>query len=71
MCTSVQPGTTRGELWPVAALLAYITKRGTDPGQFFFSEPGRPLTKAAFVTSVREGLHAVGVDERLYAGHSF
>ena len=48
----------------------YITKHGTDPGPFFFSEPGILLMKATFVASVREGLHAVWVDECLYAGHS-
>ena len=67
----VYVGSTGDELCPVAALLAYITKRGTDPGLFFFSEPGIPLTKAAFVASVREGLPAVGVDERLYAATAF
>ena len=64
-------GTTGDELCPVTALLAYIAKRGTTPGAFFLSEPGTPLTKGSFVAGVREGLHLMGVDERLYAGHSF
>ena len=64
-------GTTGDELCPVTALLAYIAKRGTTLGAFFLSEPGTPLTKGSFVVGVREGLHLLGVDERLYAGHSF
>ena len=39
--------------------------------QFFISEPGVPLTKAALVASVRKGLHADGVDEHLYSDHDF
>lgn len=50
----VHVGSTGDELCPVTAQLAYITKRGTDPGPLFFLEPGISLTKAAFVTSVRK-----------------
>ena len=64
-------GSTGGELYPVTALVVYIAKHGTDPGPFFLSEPGVPLTKAAFVAGIRGGLHAIGIDKRLYASHSF
>ena len=36
----------------------------------YITKHGILLMKVTFVASVREGLHAVWVDECLYAGHS-
>lgn len=64
-------GKTDNKLCPVAALLAYLAKRGRQKGMLCRFENGRLLTRDRFVTSVREALKAAGVDCRSYSGHSF
>ena len=64
-------GRTDNKLCPVAAVLAYLAKRGNKKGMFFQYEDGRLLTRDRFVTSVREALKVAGVDCKAYAGHSF
>lgn len=49
-------GRTNCSLCPVAAALSYITKRGSDPGPLFKFINGRPLTRARFVSEVKEAL---------------
>ena len=43
-------GRTNNLLCPVTAVLAYMTKRGTIPGQFFCDRQGKPLCKVRYVT---------------------
>jgi len=52
---------TGNELCPVAAVLAYMVKRGPGPGPFFTFQDGKPLTRHRFVARVREALTA-GID---------
>ena len=64
-------GRTGNELWPVAAVLAYMVKRGPNPGPFFTFQDGKPLTHQRFVARVREALTLAGIDCSPYSGHSF
>ena len=64
-------GRTGNELWPVAAVLAYMVKRGPNPGPFFTFQDGKPLTHQRFVARVREVLTLAGIDCSPYSGHSF
>ena len=64
-------GRTSNELCPVAAILTYMVNRGAGDGPFFRFADGRFLTRDRFVTAVRSGLMAAGVNPSLYAGHSF
>ena len=64
-------GKTNCDLCPVAALMAYVTVRGLDPGPLFRLEDGKFLTKEYFVARVRDGLDTLGLNSKDYAGHSF
>ena len=64
-------GHTEDDLCPVVAVLNYIAQRGDQPGPFFRFSDHTPLTKARFVTKVREALTLAGVDCSGYSGHSF
>ena len=64
-------GRTSNELCPVAAVLAYLVRRGNDQGLLFRFEDGRLLTRDRFVTQIRRALSAAGIDCKRYAGHSF
>ena len=64
-------GRTYNKLCPIAAVMAYLAKRGNAPGFLFKLESGKPLTKAKFVASVKGALISAGVDSTKYAGHSF
>ena len=64
-------GKTGNRLCPVAALLAYLAKRGYKEGMLFHFEDGKLLTTDRFVSSLREALNKAGVDSKSYAGHSF
>ena len=64
-------GRTGLDLCPVAAILAYVAVRGDQPGPFFLTWAGAPLTKQAFVEEVRKLLRALELPEDAYAGHSF
>ena len=59
------------ELCPVAAVLDYMVRRGNATGPLFQFRDGRFLTRARFVAAVRSALVKVGLDARLYSGHSF
>ena len=69
--TYVFVGRTNNLLCPVTAVVAYMTKRGTIPGQFFSDRQGKPLCKVRYVTELKRALSAVGVDQSQYACHSF
>ena len=62
---------TNNELCPVAAMLAYLTKRGHKEGMLFHFKDGRLLTQERLVAKVRSVLTAVGIDYKPYSGHSF
>jgi len=64
-------GKTGNGLCPVAALLAYLSRRGDKPGSLFQWENGLPLTKSKFVTFVRTALEKAGLPAKDFAGHSF
>ena len=64
-------GRTGSDLCPVAALLGYLSVRGTKCGPLFVFEDGRFLTRVRFVEAVRSALLSAGVDQQKYCGHSF
>ena len=64
-------GHTYNRLCPIAAVMAYLAKRGNTPGFLFKLESGKPLTKPKFVASVKGALMSAGIDSSKYAGHSF
>lgn len=64
-------GRTFKKLCPVEALLAYLAVRGSKAGFLFHFADGRLLTKALFVTKVREALFRAGLKADNYAEHSF
>ena len=57
-------GRTGLELCPVAAVLSYIVRRGSQPGPFFLTTAGVPLVKQEFVSEFRKILAAVGLPQR-------
>lgn len=62
---------TGQDICPVAALAAYVRRRGTKAGPLFQWEGGVPLRKSKFISAVRQALASQGVDSTKYAGHSF
>lgn len=64
-------GRTDNVLCPVAAVLTYMAVRGPEPGPLFTFKDGKPLTRARFVTQVRQALAAAGVNPKNHSGHSF
>lgn len=67
----VYVGRTDSPRCPVIAVVAYMAARGRNPGSFFLTHQGRPLTKPRFVAEVRSGLTKAGLDQTTFAGHSF
>ena len=55
-------GKTENELCPVTAVLSYMVARGDGPGPFFRFQDGKLLTRARFVSKVKETLTVAGVD---------
>ena len=64
-------GRTGEAICPVMAMLTYLVIRGIDNGPLFRLRGSNPLTKPAFVSSVRGALARAGLDPTKYAGHSF
>ena len=64
-------GHTGGPLCPVEAITAHVSTRGSVSGIFFRFANQDPLTKARFVSSVRQAMMAVGLPYNHFAGHSF
>lgn len=68
---SIYTGITGKAVCPVAAILNYRVRRGSQPGPFFHFSDGRFLTCQCFVDQVRQAVQAAGVDASKYAGNSF
>jgi len=49
----------------------YMSIRGVNAGPFFVLKNGNPLTKSLFTARIRDALHAIGLPEDNFAGHSF
>ena len=65
-------GRTGSDLCPVAALLGYMSVRGTQcGGPLFLFEDGQFLTRVRFVEAVWSVLLSVGDNHQKYCGHSF
>ena len=64
-------GRTGTDVCPVTLTLRYVKERGPTSGPFFLRQDGTPLTKAFFVSRVREALLTLGLNPQHYAGHSF
>ena len=64
-------GRTGTPLYPVAAVLAYLSQRPAGQGPLFKFADGRALTRQRLVEQLRKALKAIGVDHTLYSGHSF
>ena len=64
-------GCTGDDLCPVAATLAYLAIRGGNQGPLFQFKDGSPLTRSAFVRTVKEALQSLGYPSNRYSGHSF
>ena len=64
-------GRTACPLCPVAAMAAYLHSRGITLGPLFRFANGEPLTRNTFVSWIKSGLTAAGIDHKNYNGHSF
>ena len=64
-------GRTYSKLCPVAVILTYTVKGGTNDGPFFRFEDGRHVKRDRFVTTVNTALVTLGINPSHYAGHSF
>ena len=64
-------GRTGTNLFPVAALLDYLSVRVSGPGRLFVFTDGWTLSRQRFVDRVRDGLVKAGVDQTKFCGHSF
>ena len=64
-------GSTGGRSCPIMHTLKYVEARGPRSGPFFVHIDGTPLTKAMFVSRVRDALVSLGMNPSAYAGHSF
>jgi len=63
---------TFDELWPLSAILAWLTHQETgNSGTFFHFQSGAPLTYSTFVIQFKEALFKVGIGPTRFAGHSF
>lgn len=54
-------GKAGNRLCSVTAILSYMVERGAGSGPFFRFEDDRPLTRARFVTKVKEALQVLGL----------
>ena len=64
-------GKTGDQLCPVAAVLAWLVRRGSTEGPLFSFMDGSALTQQRFVTELRKALRTIGEDPSKYGGHSF
>jgi integrase len=68
---AIYVGKTGADLCPVTALFNYLKIRPNVPGPLFTYPDSSPLLKTSFVSEVKKGLQAAGLDQSLYTGHSF
>ena len=68
--TRVFIGKTGDDLCPVSALLAYLSKRGDDPGPLFRWQNRTALSKPKFVDEVQSALTVSTLPAKDFAGHS-
>ena len=64
-------GRTTNDLCPVAAVLAYLARRGSTPGPLFILADGSPLSRQRLVLELRQALSASGITCDAFSGHSF
>ena len=64
-------GCIESPMCPVSAALSYMAICGPAPGPFFHFQGGTTLTKSHFFMAVRDVLRQMGLDQSLYAAHSF
>jgi len=63
-------GRTDGPLCPVSAVLSYMAARGPGRGPLLVFKDGKALTRARFVSRVRQALEEAGINQTVYSGHS-
>ena len=63
-------GRTGTSLFPMSALLAYLTVRPLTPGPLFMFQKGTPLSRVQLVTQLCEVLSQIGLEVANYLGHS-
>ena len=68
---SVYLGRSGTDICPVAAVLDYMTRRGSAVGPFYTYANGDYLSRERFVRDVRRALELAGLNCSLYCGHSF
>lgn len=59
------------DLYPVAAILAFMVNHGSAPGPFFQLVDGTPLSKVWFVAKIRDALACTSIPHLHHVGHSF
>ena len=69
--TVIHLGRTGNSLCPVAAILAYMARRGSEQGPLYIFRDGSTLSRRHLVSEVRSALSSCGLDCNMYAGHSF
>lgn len=69
--TTIHLGRTGNSFCPVAAVLAYLARRGPQQGPLFRFSVGTPLSRRRLVDELRRALTATGFDCTQYSGHSF
>ena len=65
----VYMGTTGAKLSPVAFILNYMVRRGSQPGPLFRFKDGHALTKDRLVSGMHEAMTVVGTDPSHYSGY--
>ena len=61
----------KDDLCPVAAILAWLVKRGNASGPLFHFQTGHPLSCSTFVRCFKEALASANIDSSGFTGHSF
>jgi len=62
-------GKVGGQLCQVAAVLAWMVRRGKGEGPLFYFLDDSPLTQQCFVTELRKVLHTIREDHSSLAGY--
>ena len=57
--------------FPLCPVISLLVVRGTAPGPLFIWNNGHFLTRAQFVSEVKQALEIVGADASDFNGHSF